>query len=68
VLLVRETLLEAARRPGTAVLLASHQLDEVARVATRVTMIHAGAIAAALDPTGDLEQQFFRVLHEQGSA
>jgi ABC-2 type transport system ATP-binding protein len=65
VLLVRETLLQASRRHGTAVLLSSHQLDEVARIATRVTMIHEGSIVGALDPAGNLEQQFFRELHER---
>jgi ABC-2 type transport system ATP-binding protein len=67
VLLVRQTLREASGRSGTAVLLSSHQLDEVARIATRVTMIHEGAIVGALDPGGDLEQQLFSRLPERTS-
>ncbi len=49
---------------GTAVLVSSHHLDEVARVADRVGIVHAGRLVGELDPAGrDLERAFFAMVH-----
>ena len=59
VVLVR-TLLRAAAARGTAVLVSSHHLDEMARIANHISVMHRGRIVGALDPTGvDLERTFF---------
>ncbi|UYN82984.1 MAG: ATP-binding cassette domain-containing protein [Microcella sp.] len=48
---------------GAAVLVSSHHLDEVARVAHRITVIHRGGIVGELDPGGaDLERAFFSLV------
>jgi ABC-2 type transport system ATP-binding protein len=63
VVLLRETLLGAVR-DGAAALVSSHHLDEVARIADRVSVIHDGAIVGELDPHGvDLERAFFAMVH-----
>ncbi|GAA1477612.1 hypothetical protein GCM10009623_20580 [Nocardioides aestuarii] len=68
VVLLRELLLAAARA-GTAVLVSSHHLDEVARIADRVSVIHAGSMVGELDPRGsDLERAFFAMVHEADRA
>lgn len=57
---VRELLREQARDRGTAILVSSHHLDEVARIADRITVLHRGRLLGTLDPTGlDVERQFF---------
>jgi ABC-2 type transport system ATP-binding protein len=54
------TLLRAAAARGTAVLVSSHHLDEMARIADHISVMHRGRIVGALDPTGvDLERTFF---------
>ena len=59
VVLVR-TLLRAAAERGTAVLVSSHHLDEMARIADHISVMHRGRIVGTLDPTGvDLERTFF---------
>ena len=59
VVLVR-TLLRAAAARGTAVLVSSHHLDEMARIANHISVMHRGRIVGTLDPTGvDLERTFF---------
>ena len=59
VVLVR-TLLRAAAARGTAVLVSSHHLDEMARIADHISVMHRGRIVGTLDPTGvDLERTFF---------
>jgi len=66
--LLRELLLDVARG-GAATLVSSHHLDEVARVADRVSVIHAGAIVGELDPHGvDLERSFFSMVHAADQA
>lgn len=63
VILLREALLRRARA-GTGILVSSHHLDEVARVADRITVINSGRAIGALDPDGvDLERAFFALVH-----
>ena len=62
VVLVRELVRERARA-GAAVLVSSHHLDEVARVADRVAVVHAGRVVGELDPRGaDIERRFFAMV------
>ncbi|WP_030106594.1 hypothetical protein [Actinoalloteichus caeruleus] len=45
---------------GAGVLVSSHHLDEVARIAHRITVMNRGEIAGTLDPGGtDLERALF---------
>lgn len=68
VIALRELLLECARR-GAGVLISSHHLDEVARVADRITVINRGRAIGALDPTGtDIERSFFSMVHADDEA
>lgn len=63
VLVVRRWL-RAARGRGSAVLVSSHHLDEVARLADRITVIHRGRAIGRLAPGGaDLERQFFTMVY-----
>ncbi|WNB87670.1 hypothetical protein [Cellulomonas sp. ATA003] len=69
VVAVRALLLAAVER-GAGVLVSSHHLDEVARTATRITVMHRGRIVGALAPGEvDLERRFFEmVLAADGGA
>ena len=59
ILLLREALRRRAAA-GAAILVSSHHLDEVARIADRITVINAGRLIGELDPaTPDLERAFF---------
>lgn len=59
VLLLRAELLRRAST-GAAVLISSHHLDEVSRIADRVLLLNAGRLIGTLDTTGpDLERAFF---------
>ncbi|PZU44101.1 MAG: ABC transporter ATP-binding protein [Microbacterium sp.] len=59
VLLLRDAL-HTLQATGAAILVSSHHLDEVARIADHITLLNAGHIIGALDPAGtDLEQAFF---------
>lgn len=59
VVLVR-TLLRTAAERGAAVLVSSHHLDEMARIADQISVMHGGRIIGGLDPAGtDLERTFF---------
>ena len=50
---------------GGAVFLSSHHLDELARVADRISVLHRGRIVGSLDPSGvDLERTFFALVYE----
>jgi ABC-2 type transport system ATP-binding protein len=63
VILFREALLRRAAA-GAGVLVSSHHLDEVARVAHRITVINAGRLIGALDPGAvDIERAFFALVH-----
>lgn len=59
VLLLRDAL-HARVAEGAAILVSSHHLDEVARIADRITLLNAGRVIGSLDPSaGDLERTFF---------
>lgn len=59
VILLREQLTRRARE-GAAILVSSHHLDEVSRIADRVLLMNAGRLIGELDTTGnDLERAFF---------
>lgn len=61
-LLLRDLLLERAGA-GAAVLISSHHLDEVARIAARITVMNAGRLVGTLEPTEpSLEQAFFSMV------
>jgi len=57
-------LLRALGRRGAAVLISSHHLDELARIADRITVLHRGRIVGTLDPEAiDLERRFFELVY-----
>jgi ABC-2 type transport system ATP-binding protein len=61
---LRALLLRRAHRDGAAVLVSSHHLDEVARVADTITVLHRGSVVGGLPPGDpDLERQFFDVVY-----
>jgi ABC-2 type transport system ATP-binding protein len=63
IILFREALLRRAAA-GAGVLVSSHHLDEVARVADRISVINAGRLIGTLDPDGvDIERAFFSLVH-----
>lgn len=63
VVFIRDLLSEAKDR-GAAVLVSSHHLDELARVADRITVLHRGRQVGALDPDGvELEKRFFDLVY-----
>lgn len=62
VVLVRE-LVRGLADGGAAVLVSSHHLDEVARVADEIVVLHGGRDVGRLVPGGtDLEQRFFAMV------
>jgi ABC-2 type transport system ATP-binding protein len=71
VIVLRRLLQEACRDRGAAILVSSHHLDEVARMADRISVLHRGRIIGTLQPgTVDLERGFFDLvlqsdIHEQ---
>ncbi|WP_353826487.1 ABC transporter ATP-binding protein [Agromyces sp. SYSU T0242] len=68
VIVLRESLLRRAAA-GAGILVSSHHLDEVARVADRITVINDGRVIGALDPSGvDLERAFFALVHADDEA
>lgn len=57
--------LEKRASLGSAVLVSSHHLDELARIADRITVLHRGRHVGDLDPAGvDLERRFFDLVYE----
>jgi ABC-2 type transport system ATP-binding protein len=59
VIRLRESLLRRAG-DGAAILVSSHHLDEVARIADRITVMNAGRLICDLDPaTDEIEHAFF---------
>ncbi|WP_062518335.1 ABC transporter ATP-binding protein [Demequina gelatinilytica] len=68
VLLLRDMIVAAAAR-GAGVLVSSHHLDEVSRIAHRITVIHAGRVVGALEPgQADLEHRFFEMVRAWDAA
>ena len=68
VILLRESLLRRVGA-GAGVLVSSHHLDEVARIADRITIINDGRAIGTLDPSGmDLERAFFAAVHADDRA
>lgn len=70
VILLREALLRRAAT-GAAVFVSSHHLDEVARIADRISVINDGRLIGSLNPHGvDIERSFFDLVHadDQGRA
>lgn len=64
VVAVRSLLRRLAEEDGAAVLVSSHHLDEVARVAHRISALHDGRVVGAIDPGGvDLERRFFDLVY-----
>ncbi len=64
VLVVRRALLDRVRENGMSVLLSSHHLDEVARIADRITVINSGRIIGTLEPDEvDIERRFFSLVY-----
>ncbi|MDO4258587.1 MAG: ABC transporter ATP-binding protein [Actinomycetaceae bacterium] len=60
---LREDLARRAEQ-GAAILVSSHHLDEVARIADRIVLMNAGHLIGSLDATGpDLERHFFDRIH-----
>jgi ABC-2 type transport system ATP-binding protein len=57
-------LLERLADDGAGILVSSHHLDEMARIADRITVVHAGRVLGQLPPEGaDLERQFFAMVY-----
>lgn len=68
VIVLRESLLRRAAA-GAGILVSSHHLDEVARVADRITVVNDGRVIGSLDPGGfDLERAFFALVHADDEA
>jgi ABC-2 type transport system ATP-binding protein len=66
---VRQLLRMRASEDGVSVLVSSQHLDEVARMADRILLLHHGQILGGLDPHGaDVEHQFFQRLLEADRA
>ncbi len=63
VLLLRDAVVESAAS-GAGVLVSSHHLDEVSRIAHRISVVHGGRVIGTLKPgTPDIERAFFAMLH-----
>jgi ABC-2 type transport system ATP-binding protein len=64
VILLRAAL-ETRAAEGTGVLVSSHHLDEVARMAHRITVINNGRVVGDIAPDGiDIERTFFDIVRE----
>ena len=62
VIRLRESLLRRAG-DGAAILVSSHHLDEVARIANRIVVMNAGRLIGELDPsTPEIEHAFFEAV------
>ena len=68
VITLREALLSRAAA-GAGILVSSHHLDEVARIADRISVINEGRLIGNLDPTGiDIERAFFSLVYADSSS
>lgn len=57
-------MLQGLAAQGAAVLVSSHHLDQLARVAHHISVMHRGSIVGQLDPSGtNLEEAFFETVH-----
>jgi ABC-2 type transport system ATP-binding protein len=64
IILLREALLRRSAA-GAGVLVSSHHLDEVARIASRISVIAEGRMVGHLDPRGvDIERGFFALVRD----
>jgi ABC-2 type transport system ATP-binding protein len=64
VILLREALLRRAAA-GAGILVSSHHLDEVARIAKRISVMAEGRLVGTLDPAGiDIERAFFALVRD----
>jgi ABC-2 type transport system ATP-binding protein len=64
VIVLRTALLRRAAA-GAGILVSSHHLDEVARIADRITVINDGRVIGSLDPGGiDIERAFFALVYD----
>ena len=69
VIVLRRLLQAAAKNHGASVLVSSHHLDEVARIADTITVLHRGSIIGTLQPGAvDLERAFFDLVLEADSS
>jgi ABC-2 type transport system ATP-binding protein len=56
--------MRAAAERDAAVMVSSHHLDQLARVADRISVLHRGRLIGTLDTHGtDLEQEFFDIVY-----
>lgn len=56
-------LVRSLAEAGAGIVVSSHHLDEVARVADRLLVVHAGQVVGSLSPTEhDLERRFFAMV------
>jgi len=63
IIALREALVRRADE-GAGVLVSSHHLDEVARIAHRISVLADGRLVGTLDPAGiDIERSFFALVH-----
>lgn len=62
---VRELLMDLARKSGVTVLVSSHKLDEISRMATNIAIIHEGKLIKELD-VAQLESQLSKSLIVDG--
>lgn len=68
VITLRDLLRERAHH-GAAVLVSSHHLDEVARIAHRIVVMNFGSLVGELDPHGrELERGFFDTVRRDDAA
>lgn len=64
VILLREALRRRASQ-GAGVLVSSHHLDEVARIADHICVINRGRLIGTIPPQGtDIERRFFSMVHD----
>lgn len=63
IITLRDLILNKAAQ-GTGILVSSHHLDEVSRIANRISVLHAGRIVGGLSPgTSEIERAFFAMVH-----
>ncbi len=63
VVLVRDALRRRVSEHETSVLVSSHHLDEVARIAHRISVINQGRVIGSLEPEEpDIERRFFSLV------